>query len=83
MKLVPYNVEELKPKFYKKSDNYIFLMEFINSDLDCARVDNYTHKNAKSCSWSLQNTIRRYGLNGIQCIQRKGEVFLIKLKNEE
>ena len=28
MKLVPYNVEELKPKFYKKSDNYIFLMEF-------------------------------------------------------
>lgn len=84
MKLVPYDLSKLPGEsFYSRSDNLRILEEFANSGLDCAKVENFTHKHASSCASSLKNSIRNYKMYSIQVITSRGEVFLIKKKVEK
>lgn len=79
MKLIPYKKENLtNVKYYKKSDILVLLEEFAESDLDCVKVEGWTHKNASSCMSSFRNAIARYKMANIRCVARDKEVFLIK-----
>lgn len=80
MKLVPYDRNKIwnVNGYYSKSANYRLLAEFINSDMDCAKVENYTHKTSASCAASLARSAKRFGFNNIKVRESKGEVYLIK-----
>lgn len=80
MTLVPYNKKELGELTFERTSNLKILEEFIRSDLDCARVDGYTHHNAGSCASSLRASIKRFGMHGIMVIKRKDDIFLVKVK---
>lgn len=77
MRLVPYDRKKIK-RFYKMSDNYQILKEFAESDHDCMKVEGWTCKTAGYCATSLNGSIKRYKINGMFAVSRKGEVFLIK-----
>lgn len=79
MKLVPYDMQKIPGRgVYKRSENLRILEEFAESGLECAKVEDYTQKNANSCISALNNSIKLYNKNGIQAIMRGGDVFLIK-----
>lgn len=78
MKLVAYDKEKLMGAVYKRTKNQNVLKEFINSDLDCVRVEGWEHVNAAACANSLKNSIKRFRVTGIQVFVRKGEVYLVK-----
>lgn len=79
MKLVEYDYEKLKNDYgYKKTSNLKIIEEFEASNLDCCRVESSTHKNARSLSSSLSNSIKRFGKHNIRVILSDGEVFLVK-----
>lgn len=63
---------------YRKTANMALLEEFRNSDMTCAKVEEFTQKDAYSCANSLKNTIKICKMNSIDAIARNGEVFLIK-----
>lgn len=83
MKLIPYDKSKLGSISYARTKNYKILQEFIDSDYDCVKVENYSHKDAKGCNWCLSASIKRYHLDGIKCVLRNGEVFLIKKELED
>lgn len=78
MKLVAYDKEKLMGSVYKRTKNQNVLKEFINSDLDCVRVEGWTQNNADSCANSFRQSIKRFRVTGIQVFVRKGEVYLVK-----
>lgn len=80
MKLVACDIRKLGgvKSFYKKSANLILLEEFVNSNMNCARVDDFPQCDAKSCSSSLNASIRRYKMNGIEAHCVRNHVYLIK-----
>lgn len=82
MKLVPYDVRKLDVGGYKVSDNYKTLLEFVEGNLECAKVEDYTQTSAACCAASLNASIKRYHLDGIRAISRKGNVYLIRVHNE-
>lgn len=77
MKLVPYEKKKLG-NYYARTSNLKILEEFLDSGLDCAKLEDYPHKNAYSCSASLRKSIQRFGMKGITIMVRKNDVFLIK-----
>lgn len=79
MKLVEYNINKVDVKGYKKSNNLKILEEFIDSGLECAKVDGFTQDNASHAAYSLNNSIKRYRFGGIRAISRNKEVFLIRV----
>lgn len=83
MKLTPYKKEKLTNiNGYKQTELQKILDEFAESDLDCVKVEGWTHKHATSCMSSFRNAILRYKKTGIKCLVRDDEVFLIKeIKN--
>ena len=80
MKLIPYDKSILKRGWYARTKNQVYIQEFIDSEYDCVKLENYTHNDAKSCQNAMQCTIKRMGVfNRIRCAIRNGEVFLVKL----
>ena len=80
MNLVAYDKKKLdNPYSYKRAKWLKMIDEFVESDMDCAKVKDFTHKSATSCTAALNTAIRRYHKDGIRAIERKGEVFLIKI----
>lgn len=79
MKLVPYDVNKVTD-YHKKSKLLDILDEFRDSDYDCVKIENYDHVSAYSCAASFVKSIKRYHYDNIQAVARKGEVFLIKIK---
>lgn len=81
MKLIPYDIKEaMKKKRYKPTNNLELLEEFIESGLDCVKVEGWTQKNAEICTSSIKSSIKYYGMTNIECFYRKDEVFLIRKK---
>ena len=77
MKFVPYDRKKLGC-CYSRTSNLKILESFLESGLDCAKLEEWTHSSAYSCSASLRRSIQRFGMKGIKVKIRKGEVFLIK-----
>lgn len=78
MRLTAYSAADIRKGCYKKSDLLVLIEEFVNSDMECAKVEGFTHKSACSCASSFNLAIKRYNKGGIKAISRKNEVFLIK-----
>ena len=80
MKLTKCNIEDLggRVKCFANTRNQSILEEFINSDMDCAKIIGWKHINADSCSSSLNASIRRFKFANIRATSIKGEVYLIK-----
>lgn len=85
MKLVKVNRNEVlkERSLYKKSNNLLLLERFIESGMGCAKVEGYTHNSPLSCAASLSRSIKNYNLHGIMCIQRKNNVYLIRIEDEK
>lgn len=77
MKFVQCEIEEIGG-LKKYSNNYKILMKFIESNIPCARLENWTHVNAGSCQNSLITSIKRYKLNQVGVSIRDGKVYLIR-----
>lgn len=78
MTLVPYDVTKLNTKGYKMSKNQKLLEEFLNSDMTCAEVKDFTTVNGYGYAASLNQSIKRFRMANIRAISRSGRVFLIK-----
>jgi hypothetical protein len=63
--------------FYKSTKNIKFIEDFRDSGLHCAKVEEYTHKDAYCCASSLKNTIKKCRITNIECRTINGEVYLI------
>lgn len=81
MKLTPYNYEDIERKGYKLGKIQKILDEFVHSDYDCVRVEEYPHKSAGSCQAAFSKSIKNFGLaNSIRVTSSRGEVFLVRIK---
>lgn len=78
MKMIPYDSKKLNTYGYKRSSNLELLEEFVNSGMDCVKVEDWTQSTANACAGSLNSSIKRYNLYSIRAISRGGEVYLIK-----
>lgn len=79
MRLTPYKKEKLHNiNGFKKTEVHSIIDEFCESDLDCVKIEGWTHSCASSCMSSFSRAIIRYKKSGVRCLMRNGEVFLIK-----
>lgn len=78
MKFIAYDKNKIETRGYQRSDNLKLLEGFAESGLECAKVEDWTQKNAFICAGSLQHSIKRYRMNNLRCVTRSGEVFLIR-----
>lgn len=79
MKTVPYDLKKIRNlKHYKKSELQNILEEFLESGVDCVKIEDWTQKTASSCASSFNVAAKRYKLVGARAISRNGEVFLVK-----
>lgn len=76
MKLVPYDARKVKG--YKLCRNQQLIQEFLDSGLDCAKIEDFPHKDARSCMAALSVSAKRMGIGNVIACSRKGEVFLIR-----
>ena len=78
MKLVPVEAATMRMRGEKRSDNFMTLMDFINSGNKCVMIESFTQKNANYCAMCLRTAIKKYRLYNVYAFQRGGIVFLIK-----
>lgn len=78
MKLVAYDKKKINGSFVY-GQNMELVEQFRNSDLDCVKVEGWTHSNASVCVACLNATIKRCRIFTIKAISRNGEVFLVKI----
>ena len=80
MRLVPYDLKKIdKAEGYRKSMNQKIIEEFLESDLDCAKIEDWTQKSAMACAGSLNRSIEKYKMTGARAVSRKGNVYLIRV----
>lgn len=80
MKLVEYDIDKIEgARNYRRTSNLIILEEFIDSGMECAKVEGFNNKTATHCTTSLNASIKRFNLGGIRAISRKGGCYLIKI----
>ena len=77
MKFVPVAREEIDTKCYKRCGNQKILEDFLDSGLECARLDDWTQKNAYIAAGNLRKSAKHFGL-GVDIVSRKGQVYLIR-----
>lgn len=63
---------------YKRTKNFEFIMKFLESGMDCVKVEEYTNKDAKSCASALNISIKKFNLTGARAILSNGEVYLVR-----
>lgn len=80
MKLVPYDAKKITGG---KSDNYSLINEFIDSGWECAKIEDYSQKDANSCATALNSSIKRYKRFTIKAVVRKGDVYLIRISKDK
>ena len=78
MKLVPFNVKDIAPRRYKLCANQKVIQEFLDSGLECAKVEDYTQHSAYCCTKCLSIAIKSMNVGTVCAITRKGNVYLIK-----
>lgn len=81
MNIVSYNLKDLMEEVKRDhSDNHSILKEFAYSSDDCVKLEGWTHKNASSCAASMGASIRRFYRGQMKVVQRRGDVYLVKLE---
>lgn len=80
MRLVKSDIRKIEKTNFSRTKNLEILEEFVESDMDCAEVKDFTQITAMSCATSLNNSIKRFNIGGIKAISREGKCYLIKKK---
>lgn len=81
MRLVECDKSEINTRqVFKKSKWMKVIDEFLESGMECCKVENYTNKDAKSCSAALNVAIKHYHKGGIRACLSDGVVYLIKIE---
>lgn len=81
MKLVPCDLKVIKDVVgFKTTKNYYIIMEFVESDHECVKVEGWTHSSAYGCAGSLNKSIKTFNKSGIKALSHNGEVYLVKTK---
>lgn len=68
------------PKFKRsgvKGNNMKFIEDFANSGLKCVKIEEYPHKTASSCQWSLIMSIKRLNKPHIKVHLLNNEVYIV------
>lgn len=79
MKLIPCDIKSINSRLYKYTDNMKVIMEFVNSGIDCAKVENYPHIRPYSCANALNRCAERMNMPQIKAIVRKKAVYLVRV----
>lgn len=79
MNFIPVEKETIERGYRLKGDNYETLLKFRDSQLECVKLVGWTHKNSKTCAGCFRTTIKLCRMNNIKVMERKGEVYLIKV----
>lgn len=83
MKFHPYERKDLK-KVYRPGHNQKLLYEFVDSGLDCAKLEDYPQKSARVCQTNLRTSAVRAGLGNTVRIHVEGEnVFLLRITDDD
>lgn len=77
MNLISWEKEKLR-RVYKHCKNQVVLEEFLQSGLECVKVENFTHSTPYVCANALRTSALRLGMSQIIVAVRNGEVFLIR-----
>lgn len=79
MRLVKCNRSEIG-KIYtiKKTERLMILEEFVNSEMDCAKLEGWTNHSASACAASMNQSIKRYNMSSIRACSRGNNVYLVK-----
>lgn len=84
MKLTPYDRKSFGKRTYKLCKNQKILNEFVESGMDCAKLENYPHKNAHSCYSCLRVSAMNLGLGNVISIHIKGkDVYLLRVTDDD
>ena len=67
---------------YKATKTLKLLCEFRDSDMDCAKVEDYHYANATSAQASIAGSIKHFKFANIVCTVRNGSVYLLKTNEE-
>lgn len=78
MRLVAYDLKDLGTVRMARCKNQKLIEEFLASDMECAKIEGFTQKDAHSCVSSLNTAITRFNFAGVRAITKNGEAFLIK-----
>lgn len=80
MKLIPFDQKSLKGVNDDYRYIYNCIKDFHESDMDCAKIENYPHKSAAVCRESFATAIKRHGYRNFVKVSKRGEdVFLIRV----
>lgn len=63
---------------YKRTKNLAILDEFKKSGLECARLEEWTYKDACRGAGSLNKAIKHFKFAGIRAFSRNGQIYLVK-----
>lgn len=81
-KVDKHNIEGTK--WFKRTKLFALIDDFKNSEADAVEVVGVEeqYKNIASAQTSFSKSITRFGFRGIQTLQRKGKLFLVKADDE-
>lgn len=65
-------------KGYKDAKIQQLLKEFIDSDMDCAEVQDFTYANANSGAAAMRKSARRCGYHQISAGSRQGRLYIYR-----
>lgn len=75
MKFTKYKFEEIKPSIRAKWFN--LLMDFQNSGIKFAKLEDWKHQTAESCQSTIIASCKYYKITHIKAVIRRGEIFLV------
>lgn len=79
MKIVPFNKKEIRDlNRYRHTKNQKILQDFIDSGLDCVKIEDYPHKSASVCCGVLRKSAERFHMNNIEILYRGEDVYLVR-----
>lgn len=85
MRLTPYDRNSISPNYnkYKSGKIQALVEEFVGGDMDCVKVEGWTHKTSYSCQSAFCKAIKTLNMaSTVRSIASGGEVFLIRIDKE-
>ena len=79
MNFIPVEKETIERGHHFKGDNYETLLKFGDSQLECVKLVGWTHKSSKVCATCFRTTIRNCRMINVRVMERKGDVYLVKV----
>ena len=84
MRLTPYDRKKFDKRIYKLCKNQKILNEFVESGLDCAKLEDYPHKDAHSCYSCLRVSAMNMRLGNVISIHVEGnDVYLLRVTDDD